>query len=184
MNPSKLNIGKINKSLLDTKNEHILKETTVNQWKNTSQVTNWFNNIKNKITLSFMNFDVESFYPSISIDLFTDAINYAKTITSIDDDQLSTIMQSRKTLLFNNNEPWVKKTAEENFDVPVGCYNGAEVCVLVRTYILNKFKKVTTKETIGIYRVDGLGIFRNIPKTEIERKKKQTVKMFKDFGLP
>ena len=105
MNPSKLNIGKINKSLLDTKNEHILKEITVNQWKNTSQVTNWFNNIKNKITLSFMNFDVESFYPSISIDLFTDAINYAKTITSIDDDQLSTIMQSRKTLLFNNNEP-------------------------------------------------------------------------------
>ena len=35
-----------------------------------------------------MNFDVENFYPSISIDLFTDAISYAKTITNIDDDQL------------------------------------------------------------------------------------------------
>ena len=52
-----------------------------------------------------MNLDVENFYPSISIDLFTDAISYAKTITNIDDDQLSIIMQSRKTLLFNNNEP-------------------------------------------------------------------------------
>ena len=56
-----------------------------------------------------MNFDVENFYPSISIDLFTDAISYAKTITNIDGGQLSVIMQSRKTLLFSNNEPWVKK---------------------------------------------------------------------------
>ena len=56
-----------------------------------------------------MNFDVENFYPSISIDLFTDAISYAKAITNIDGDQLSVIMQSRKTLLFSNNEPWVKK---------------------------------------------------------------------------
>ena len=35
-----------------------------------------------------MNFDVENFYPSTSIDLFTDAISYAKIITNIDDDQL------------------------------------------------------------------------------------------------
>ena len=68
-----------------------------------------------------MNFYVENFYPFISIDLFTDAISYAKTMTNINDDQLSIIMQSRKTLLFNNNEPWVKKTGEENFDVPMGC---------------------------------------------------------------
>ena len=60
-----------------------------------------------------MNFDVENFYPSIWIDLFTDAINYGKIITNIENDQLSIIMQSRKTLLFNNNEPWVKKTGEK-----------------------------------------------------------------------
>ena len=40
-------------------------------------------------------------------------------------------MQSRKTLLFNNNEPWVKKTGEENYDVPMSCYDGTEVCELV-----------------------------------------------------
>ena len=60
-----------------------------------------------------MNFDVENFYPSIWIDLFTDAINYGKIITNIENDQLSIIMQSRKTLLFSNNEPWVKKTGEK-----------------------------------------------------------------------
>ena len=106
---------------MDTINENILKQTNVNQWKNTAQVITWFKNIKSKKTSSFVNFDFENFSPSISIDLFTDAISYAKTITNINDDQLSIIMQSRKTLLFNNNEPWVKKTGEENFDVPMGC---------------------------------------------------------------
>ena len=119
-----------------------------------------------------MNFDVENFYPSISIDLFTDAISYAKIITNIDDDQLSIIAESRKTLLFKNNEPWVKRTGEENFDIPMGCYDGTEVCELVGTYISNKLNDVTNKENIDLYRDDGLGIFQNIPKTELERKKK------------
>ena len=39
------------------------------------------------------------------------------------------------------------------------------------------------KRTLGLYCDDGLGIFQNIPKTEIERKKKQIVKVFKDCGL-
>ena len=183
INPSKSDIGKISKSLLNTINENIIQQTNVTQWKNTAQVITWFKNIKSKKTSSFVNFDVENFYPSISIDLFTDAISYAKTITNINDDQLSIIMQSRKTLLFSNNEPWVKKTGEENFDVPMGCYDVAEVCELVRTYILNKLKSITNKEDIGLYRDDGLGIFQNIPKSEIERKKKQIVKVFKDCGL-
>ena len=157
---------------MDTINENILKQTNVNQWKNTAQVITWFKNIKSKKTSSFVNFDVENFYPSISIDLFTDAISCAKTITNINDDQLSIIMQSRKTLLFNNNEQWVKKAGEENFDVPMGCYDDAKVCELVGIYILKKLKNITSKENIGLYRDDGLGIFQNIQKTEIEKKKK------------
>ena len=76
-----------------------------------------------------------------------------------------------------------KKSREENFDVSMDCYDGAEVCELVGTYILNKLKNVTNKQDIGLYRDDGLGIFQNIPKTEIERKKKQFVKAFKECGL-
>ena len=75
------------------------------------------------------------------------------------------------------------KNWEENFNVPMGCYDGAEVCELVGTYILNKLKNVTNKDNIGLYRDDGLGILQNIPKTEIEWKKKQIVKVFKDCGL-
>ena len=65
----------------------------------------------------------------------------------------------------------------------MGYYDGAEVCELVGTYILNKLKHITSKENIGLHRDDGLGIFQNIPKTEIEKKKKQIVKVFKDCGL-
>ena len=104
INPSKPDFGKISQSLLDTINANILKQTNINQWKK-SQVITSFKNIKSKKTSSFVNFDVENFYPSISIDLFTDAISYAKTITNIDDDQLSMIMKSRKTLLFNSSRP-------------------------------------------------------------------------------
>ena len=53
----------------------------------------------------------------------------------------------------------------------MGCYDGAEVCELMGTYIWDKFKKFTVKENIGIYCDAGLGIFRNIPKTEIKREK-------------
>ena len=52
-----------------------------------------------------------------------------------------------------------------------------------RTYILNKLKNVTNKENVGLYRDDGLGIFQNIPKTKIERKKKQIAKLFKTGGF-
>ena len=57
-------------------------------------------------------------------------------------------MQSRKTLLFNNNEPWIKKSGIENLDVLMGCYDGTEVCELVGAYILNKLKNVINKENI------------------------------------
>ena len=65
----------------------------------------------------------------------------------------------------------------------MGCYDGAEVCELVGTCILNKLKNITNKENIGLYLDDGLRIFQNIPNTEIERNKKEIVKVFKDCCL-
>ena len=125
-----------------------------------------------------MKVDVENFYTSILIDLFTDAISYAKTITNVDDDQLSVIMQSRKALLFDNNEPWFKQTGEENFDVPMSCYDGAEVCELVGTYILNKCYIQREHWAMSRQWIGNIS-----PKTEIERQKTQIVKVFKSCGL-
>ena len=74
-----------------------------------------------------MVFDTESFYSSITEHLFTNAIQFAKQITEISDHDMSLINQSRKTLLFNEKIPWVKKDGSEDFDVPMGCFDRAEV---------------------------------------------------------
>ena len=92
-------------------------------------------------------------------------------------------MQSRKTLLFSDGEPWVKKDDEDDFGVPLGCYDGAEVCELVGTYLLNQLKVVIAKENMGLYREDSLGIFKSMSAPEVERKKKELVKIFKNNGL-
>ena len=32
----------------------------------------------------------------------------------------------------------LKKNGSENFNIPMGCFDGEEVCELARTFILNK----------------------------------------------
>ena len=134
----------------------------------------------NKTQSSFVNFNVENFYPPISE---IDAITFAKSSANITEQDLSIIMQSRKTLLFQNSELWVKKLGNENFDVPLGCYDGAELCEVVGSFILNTLTSIVNKSNIGLYHVDGLGIFYNASATEIERKKKAMVKVFQGCGL-
>ena len=86
-------------------------------------------------------------------------------------------------MLFSDGEPWVEKDDEDDFDIPMGCYNGAELCELVGTYVLNQLKVVVAKENMGLYRDDGLGIFKNMSGPEVERKKKELVKISKNNGL-
>ena len=104
INPSKSDISKISKHILDKINKSLLSNTKVNQWKNISDATSSFKNINNKKQSSFINFDVENFYPSISEKLVMDALNFAKSSVNITDQDLSIIMQSRKTLLFQNSK--------------------------------------------------------------------------------
>ena len=130
-NRSKSSIGKIDKVILEKINQLIQLITKVNQWKDTSSIIEWFNNFENKQRLSFMVFDNENFYPSISENLFIKAIQFARQITEITEEDINLIMQTRKALLFNDGIPWVKKKGNEDFDVPMGCFDDAEVCELV-----------------------------------------------------
>ena len=106
-----------------------MSNTKGNQWKKYSDAKSWFKNINDKKYSSFVNFDVENFYPSISEKLLIDAINYAKLPANIPEQDLSIIMQSRKTPVFQNSS--VKKLGIGNFDVPMGSHDGAELCELV-----------------------------------------------------
>ena len=92
-------------------------------------------------------------------------------------------MHSRKTLLFWQDSTWVKKEGDEDFDIPMGRYDGAEICELVGIYIQNKLCKLINKKDFGLYRDDGLGILRNTSRREADRKRKIIIKIFKECGL-
>ena len=92
-------------------------------------------------------------------------------------------MQARRTLLFNNGEPWVKKVGNEEFDVSMGWFDEAEIWEQVGIYNLHQLKNVIRKENAGLYRDDGLGILQNLSDPELERIRKRIIKIFKYCGL-
>ena len=50
----------------------------MNQWENTKNVTDWFIKIDNKKDCTFIQFDINEFYPAISESILGKAINFAK----------------------------------------------------------------------------------------------------------
>ena len=77
----------------------------------------------------------------------------------ISDSDKVIIKDSRKTLLFHNNHLWEKKSGDPDFDVTMGCYDEAEVCELVRIFILNKLSSIIDKDRIALYHDDSFGVF-------------------------
>ena len=93
-----------------------------------------------------------NFYPSISAELLEAAIDWARQFINISDSEKQIILESKKSLIFLNGKPWVKK-GESEFDVAQGSYDGAEACELVGLYILSKLQELNLK--VCIYRNDG-----------------------------
>ena len=65
----------------------------------------------------------------------------------------------------------------------MGCNDGAEICETTKCYILHQLGSMVNKNSCGLYRDDGLGIFENLSGPQIESKRKQIIKLFKRFGL-
>jgi len=129
-----------------------------------------------------MIFDIKDFYPSIKEELLNNALKFANSIIPIDNKDKEIISHARKSLLFNNKETWTKKNGKL-FDVTMGAFDGAEVCELVGCFILSQITKSFDKSNIGLYRDDGLAIFKNTSGPQSERIKKQFQKYFKNNGL-
>ena len=120
INPSKSELGKVSKVILGNVNKNLVNSLKVNQWRNTDSVINWFNAIENKSQFFFIQLDIVEFYPSISENILDNAINFAKQYTGISDKNLSIIKHCRKSLLYNNYEPWKKKDTDSCFDATMG----------------------------------------------------------------
>ena len=183
INPTKSEMGKVSKQILDRINNAVRLSTGVNQWKNSAAVINWFKNINDKPKHKFITFDIVNFYPSISESLLRDSIKFAKQHTTISDRDVDIIMHSRKSLLFDNDIPWVKWDNKAMFDVIMGNYDRAEVCELVGLYILDILRKKYGKNRMGLYRDDGAGAFKNLSGARAEKIKKEITRLFSDLRL-
>ena len=129
----------------------------VNQWKDTREVIEWFKNITNKQKHKFIVFDIKDFYPTITKDLLTKCLKFAEEKVQIFNDDKEFIYHARKSLLFNEEGTWMKK--DGLFDVTMRAYDGAEVRELVGTFLLDKICEKYEKNSIGLYRDDGLSVF-------------------------
>ena len=183
INPAKNNLGLVSKQILDRINNNIRSKTKLHQWKNTKSVVDWFSSIDEKQKHSFLVFDIVDFYPSISEDLLRLSLECAKQHTTVSEQEVEIILHSRKTLLFDKNDPWVKRGDSPMFDVAMGCYDGAEVCELVGLYILHKLSSKFPEGDIGLYRDDGLAIFKNMNARAGDKARKDFSKVIGDLGL-
>ena len=117
---------------------------------------------------SFASFDINSFYPSITESLVSEAISFAKNYTTISDKDIDIIMHCRKSLLFDNETAWTKKNHSSMFDVTMGSFDGAEVCELIGLFLLNNLSEKYGKNNVGLYR-DRLVLLRNASGPQSER---------------
>ena len=77
--------------------------------KNTQNVTEWFTKIKEKSKYKFIVFNIKNFHLSIKETLLIKAINFVEKLVNITNEDKGIIKHARKSLLYDNSEPWMKK---------------------------------------------------------------------------
>ena len=118
---------------------------------------------------------IKDIYPSIKDTLLHEAIQFAKDHVPITRKDVEVIFHARK-------ESWVKKEGG-SFDVTMGAYDGVEVCELIGIYMLYLIGKKYDSKNIGLYRDDGLAVFKNGSGPASEKIKKQLQSLFKQISL-
>ena len=181
INPAKTDLGKISKQIIERITLAVKNVISVNQWRNTQDVINWFNKEKTA-KCEFLQFDVISFYPSISKELFDKALSFAKSFNTVADEELEILQHARNSLLFNHDgTAWSKKKGL--FDVTMGTFDGAETCDLVGLYLLSKLSQILPTSKIGLYRDDGLLLVDKPNNRQMDRIRKKIHEIFNKEGL-
>ena len=107
--------------------------------------------IEEKSRCKLIVFNIKDFYLSIKETLLIKAINSAKKLVNITNEDKVIIKHARKSLLCDNSEPWMKKDSGL-FDVTMDTDDGAEVCELMGTFVLRKPFLKHNKNYISLYR--------------------------------
>ena len=108
------------------------------------------------------------------------SINWARQFINIDPADERMILSAKQSLLYNEETPWIKK-GDNNFDVTMGSYDGAETCELVGLFMLSKLNKLD-RVNVGLYSDDGLLVTRAPPR-QAENTKKKICAIFSEHNL-
>ena len=181
LNPRKCEIGKISKKILERIVKQLRKKLSLLQWQNTDSVIEWFKCITNKKRKRFIQLDIVNFYPSITPELLDKALDWAESNVSITSDEKNVIKQAKKSFLYTESTPWVKK-GERNFDIGMGAWDGAESCDLVGLYLLHLVTSEVKDLEMGLYRDDGLCVSSATPRLT-EKLRQKIVQIFQRNGL-
>ena len=179
INPTKNEISKVSKQILSKVVDEIRSKLRLKLMKNTNSVINWFEELMLKQNLVFIQFDIVDYYGSISEELFIEALEWAKDVTSVSDDQIEVIMKSKMSLLSDAKDLW-KKTKNGKFNIAMGSWDGAEATDLCGLFLLSKIRHLNAD--FVLYRDDGLAVTRLNPK-QVEDLKKELHRIFKRYGL-
>ena len=120
INPSKSELGKISKIIIEQINKRLLDVLEYHQWKNTATIIKWFKRISNKEQCKFVQMEIKGFYPSVSQTTVDNALLFTQNHIQIADDDLRLIKDCRKSLLFSNGEAWKKKLSDSPFKITWG----------------------------------------------------------------
>ena len=95
-------------------------ELNINQWQNSTEVIDWFKNIKQKSLYTFTVFEIQEFYQSITGKLLKDVLAFTQRYVEIKQNELDLIFHTRKLLFYCKDTPWIKKEGNGEFDVTMG----------------------------------------------------------------
>jgi len=125
-------------------------------------------------------FDIVKFYPSISLKLLSDALDFASSHTTVSNHERNIIILHKKSILVHD-EFWGKRSSDNLFDVTMGSNDGAEKYELVGLFLSSAISK-DFNANIGLYRDDGLGITDLKPQLA-EKLKKDLCTLFQSHDL-
>ena len=182
INPSKTELGKISKNIIQNIVTNVREASHSNLWRNSFDTIEWFRGIKNKSKASFIQFDINDFYPSISKKILIDSINYAREYIDITKEQYDIILACRKTVLENNGTTWIK-SGPLNFDVPMGGYDSSKISDLVGLYIFHVLNRIINSDHGGLIRDDGLMYIPNSNGPNTSSIQKKIIRAFKLLGF-
>ncbi|XP_029651259.1 putative uncharacterized protein DDB_G0279653 [Octopus sinensis] len=101
----------------------------------------------------------------------------------ISKEEIDIVLLARKTIIEFEGKLWTRADTPNNFEIPMGSSDSAEITDLVGAYLLKCIKREIPELQGGLYRDDALFVIPSNSKSSIERIRKKINKFFKDFNL-